>query len=55
MKRMSLVLSVLLFSVAAEAQIFQFTRDQMIEYTKDNPYDRFPDGRPKASCIPKSI
>src|SRR5207248_2357001 len=47
MKRMSLTPAVLLFSVTAHAQIFQFTREQMIEYTKDNPYDRFPDGRPK--------
>jgi 4-hydroxy-4-methyl-2-oxoglutarate aldolase len=47
MKRMSLMLSVLFFCVGAEGQVFQFTREQMIEYTKDNPYDRFPDGRPK--------
>jgi len=47
MKRMSVMLSVLLFCIAAQAQIFQFTREQMIEYTANNPYDRFPDGRPK--------
>lgn len=47
MKRLGLVFSTLLVSVAARGQVFQFTREQMIEYTKDNPYERFPDGRPK--------
>jgi 4-hydroxy-4-methyl-2-oxoglutarate aldolase len=47
MKRLTLIFSLVFFSVAAEAQIFQFTREQMLEYTKQNPYDRFPDGRPK--------
>ncbi len=28
-------------------QIFTWTREQMIQYTPLNPYDRFPDGRPK--------
>ncbi len=28
-------------------QVFSFTREQMIQYTAQNPYDRFPDGRPK--------
>src|SRR5947209_3123474 len=31
----------------AHAQILQFSRDQIIEYTKTNPFDRLPDGRPK--------
>jgi len=30
-----------------QAQIFKLTREQMIQYTARNPYDRFPDGRPK--------
>ena len=29
------------------AQIFTLSKDQMIEYTAQNPFDRFPDGRPK--------
>jgi 4-hydroxy-4-methyl-2-oxoglutarate aldolase len=31
----------------ASAQLFQWTPDQLIKYTVKNPYDRFPDGRPK--------
>src|SRR5262245_7830202 len=31
----------------SHAQIFTLTHDQMIEYTAQNPFDRFPDGRPK--------
>lgn len=31
----------------ASAQLFQWTPEQLIKYTKKNPYDRFPDGRPK--------
>jgi 4-hydroxy-4-methyl-2-oxoglutarate aldolase len=29
------------------AQLFQWTPEQLIKYTSKNPYDRFPDGRPK--------
>ena len=32
---------------AASAQLFQWTPEQLIKYTAKNPYDRFPDGRPK--------
>lgn len=32
---------------AAEAQLFSWTRDEMVEYTKAWTGDRFPDGRPK--------
>ena len=32
---------------SASAQLFQWTPEQLIKYTKKNPYDRFPDGRPK--------
>src|SRR5207249_11649598 len=28
-------------------QIFTFSRERLIKYTAQNPYDRFPDGRPK--------
>ena len=31
----------------AQAQLFQFTKEQLIECTSANPFDRFPDGRPK--------
>jgi 4-hydroxy-4-methyl-2-oxoglutarate aldolase len=33
--------------ISAPAQVFTLTRDQMLEYTANNPFDRFPDGRPK--------
>jgi len=31
----------------AHAQLFTLTREQLIEYTAQNPFERFPDGRPK--------
>ena len=31
----------------AIAQLFQWTPEQLIKYTAKNPYERFPDGRPK--------
>ena len=34
------------------AQINTFTKEQMIEYTAQNPFERFPDGRPK---VPDAI
>lgn len=37
----------LVFALCASAQIFTFTRDQLLQYTAKNPYERFPDGRPK--------
>ena len=36
----------LLGTICAHGQ-FVLTKDQMIAYTADNPYERFPDGRPK--------
>jgi 4-hydroxy-4-methyl-2-oxoglutarate aldolase len=36
----------------AQAQIFSLTKDQLIEYTAQNPFDRFPDGRPR---VPDSL
>lgn len=30
-----------------QAQLFSLTREQLIEYTAQNPFERFPDGRPK--------
>ena len=37
----------MLFALGMRAQIFTLTHEQMQKYTADNPYDRFPDGRPK--------
>jgi regulator of RNase E activity RraA len=37
----------LLVSTLAHAQLFTFTREQLIEYSADNPFDRFADGRPR--------
>lgn len=44
----SKVLSIIaLFAFTLEAQVFTLSRDQIIEYTAKNPFERFPDGRPK--------
>src|SRR5215475_8141729 len=40
------------FSVPASAQLFSLTKEQMIELTSQNPFERFADGRPK---VPDSI
>src|SRR5690606_5541767 len=31
----------------AAAQLFQWSPEQLIKYTGENPFERFPDGRPK--------
>lgn len=31
----------------AGAQVFTLSKEQLIRYTSENPFDRFPDGRPK--------
>lgn len=36
----------------ARAQVFKLTPEQLIKYTANNPFDRFPDGRPK---VPDAI
>src|SRR5438309_11637286 len=41
-----------LCALAANAQVFTFTKDQMVKYTSKNPFERFPDGRPK---VPDSL
>lgn len=33
--------------VPCSAQVYQLSREQLIRYTAQNPYERFPDGRPK--------
>jgi 4-hydroxy-4-methyl-2-oxoglutarate aldolase len=47
MKRSALFLALALIPIAAQAQVFHFTREQMIEFTPQNPFDRSADGRPK--------
>jgi len=42
-----LVFAGVLVSAPAWGQVFTMTREQLIKYTAKNPYDRFPDGRPK--------
>ncbi len=37
----------LLTVFALQAQVFTFTKDQMLRYTAKNPFPRFDDGRPK--------
>jgi 4-hydroxy-4-methyl-2-oxoglutarate aldolase len=40
-------LAAMLTPVLSRAQLFTLTKDQTIEYTAENPFERFPDGRPK--------
>jgi len=47
-----LFLTAVLMPVLSHAQLFTLTKDQMIELTAQNPFDRFPDGRPK---VPDSL
>lgn len=44
---LGLLAAAMLTPVASQAQLFVLTREQLIEYTATNPFDRFPDGRPK--------
>jgi regulator of RNase E activity RraA len=37
----------MLAPLSSRAQIFQFTKEQLTEYTAQNPFERFPNGRPK--------
>ena len=47
MRRLSLFCALTMISSVAQAQVFQFTHEQMVEYTKTNPFERSADGRPK--------
>jgi 4-hydroxy-4-methyl-2-oxoglutarate aldolase len=49
MRRFALafVTAAIIAPVLTHAQIFTFTKEQMVEYTAQNPFDRFADGRPK--------
>jgi 4-hydroxy-4-methyl-2-oxoglutarate aldolase len=42
----------LLASGCAHAQLYTFSRQELIDYTSKSPFDRFPDGRPK---VPDSL
>jgi len=44
--------ALLVIQCAASGQINNLTRDELIRYTAQNPYERFPDGRPK---VPDSV
>jgi 4-hydroxy-4-methyl-2-oxoglutarate aldolase len=44
---MRLVLLLAISAGCLAAQVFNFTRDQMIRFTAKNPFERFEDGRPK--------
>lgn len=39
--------AVALLSSLAQAQLFTLTKDQLVAYTAQNPFERFADGRPK--------
>src|SRR3982750_523976 len=41
----------LLTPVWSHAQLFTLTKDQMVELTAQNPFERFPDGRPKVPDV----
>jgi 4-hydroxy-4-methyl-2-oxoglutarate aldolase len=47
-----LLLAAVLVPALAQGQVFKWTREQMLTYTAQNPYERFPDGRPK---VPDSV
>ena len=44
--------AMMLIGADARSQVFTWTREQMMKYTGQNPFDRFPDGRPK---VPDSL
>ena len=39
--------SAVLFAPSTRAQVLTFPKQELIDYTVQNPYERFPDGRPK--------
>jgi 4-hydroxy-4-methyl-2-oxoglutarate aldolase len=42
-----IAVAAVLMPVFSHAQLFTLTREQMVEYTAQNPFERFADGRPK--------
>ncbi len=47
MMRSSLWVALLLIPSGAQAQLFQFSKQELIDFTAENPFDRFADGRPR--------
>jgi len=43
----TVLLAGLIVAASAWGQVFTMTREQLIKYTAKNPFERFPDGRPK--------
>src|SRR5690242_2556681 len=41
------LLSIGTWALPARAQVFTFSKEQVIQFTPQNPFDRLPDGRPK--------
>ncbi|HZT30603.1 MAG TPA: dimethylmenaquinone methyltransferase [Bryobacteraceae bacterium] len=52
MRYVSVLLLTAVLSLPACGQLFRLNREQMIRYTTKNPFERFPDGRPK---VPASL
>ena len=52
MRIRSLILAAAILAPALHAQLYTLTKEQLTELTKQNTFDRFPDGRPK---IPESL
>ena len=50
--RLAVCAAAALAALPVHSQIYTLTKEQMIEYTAKNPFERFPDGRPK---VPDSI
>ncbi len=45
--RLSALAAAFLIAATGSAQMHSLSREQLVKYTEKNPYDRFPDGRPK--------
>lgn len=43
----AICVTAVLTPVLAQAQLFTLTKEQLVEYTAQNPFERFADGRPK--------
>ncbi|HKF24344.1 MAG TPA: hypothetical protein VKB24_00170, partial [Candidatus Acidoferrum sp.] len=40
------ILAVLFAASPARAQLLEFSKQRLVEYSEPNPFDRLPDGRP---------
>jgi len=47
MRKCIWLVAALAVSLPLSAQIFRFSHEELIKYTAENPFERFPDGRPK--------